>query len=186
MRISTATFSHVQTDIRFLLPLEAGDRVCLFKGNPSLQQGLSDDGLIHVLAAEESGTVLPAAGMDHAVIATMPQRDFQSTLAEASRVLRPGGTLFLGILPPHRRTIRRMLRKSGFDVISIWGVRDNLSNPQYFIPLENAAASRYFFEQIHIPGSFRSEVFRRLSKVVTALGLHSYLYREFTILARKI
>lgn len=184
MRVSNISFAPVQADIRFLLPCGPGERVWLIQGSPSLKKALSDGGTIQVVTAED-GTLLSSDSMDHIVIGTILAGDYDGLLSEAVRVLKRGGTLFVGARHVHRGEIQRALCRLGFEIVSVCGVRDNLRNPQYFIPLEHPAATSYFFEQLHAPISFHAELLRRLAKTIAILGLHRFLYREFTILVRK-
>ena len=184
MRVSNISFSPVQADIRFLLPCSPGDQIWLIQGSPSLKKGLSDGGTIQVETTDD-GTLLSSGSMDHVVIGTILSGDYEGLLIEIFRILKRGGTLFVGAQHGHRGEIQRALCRLGFEVVSVCGVRDNLRNPQYFIPLENPAATTYFFQQLHAPISFHAELLRRFAKTIAILGFHRFLYREFTILVRK-
>ena len=166
------------------MPLRNGDSVCLIDPSKGMVDAFAGEPVETIILPEFDPELLDSSGVNHLVFVRIPRRDAH-LLSGVVRVLRPGGTMLLVVSPMHRRTMEKNIRQIGMRILHVYGAWRNMESPEYLVPLENRAATRYFFQSISSPGSFQGEIFRRAAGFMANLGLAQFLFPEIAIVAEK-
>lgn len=108
----------VQSDLRFLLPIQAGQQVAIFGHAPELVDAIATAGITpinvlpgdcadkndngrahvyHAATAYQQPLPLVSASVDHVLMPVLVDQQPEWIIGEVARVLKPGGWFFLGI-----------------------------------------------------------------------------------------
>jgi len=201
------TRAEAQADIRFYLPLRKGQRVLMVGAEPSLVEAVKHEGLeIIEIAGSTQIFDVEAASMDHAIVVNTSVCMENKSWSELARVIRSGGYIFAGIhnaesfqsligrfLLRQRKvrgtTLRQAcknLRSSGFELENFYGLRSDIREPAYIVPLQDVGPSRYFFENIFAPYSLSAVWMRRVALGAVAMGLQKMFFNDLGLIARRL
>ncbi len=140
---------------------------------------------------------------DH-VLLPVPGDAVTDQIAEASRVLRPGGYLLLGLMnglslyrwsmsegsashPPLTfRKVRHLLQNHQFRLESSYGVRESLDEPALCVPLDTPDPTAFYFRYRFVPYTRSGLLLSLLAPRLAVLGAHTLLYPALLYVARKI
>jgi len=197
--MSSIESGYSQADLRFFLPLKAGQLVGIFSGSIPLIETLKADGLeVISLSALEDRVV----GLNHILIPVFDPEHECFSLTACFQRLKPGGWVLLGFhnsqvladafpigRTPTRHSgslheITHVLRRSGLSVMHCYGAYHDLERPEIMVPLEKGRATRYFFGELALSSSRRAAWTRPLAIAFTALGLQRMLFRNLVVIAR--
>lgn len=192
----------VGADLRFLLALQRGQTAAVLETAPALAAAVEAEGLP---VSRVAGTPwpLPADSVDH-VLLPLAGAEAESLLAEATRVLKAGGSLLLGAANRHSLyrwragasetsgtdtllapgTIRSRLHELGFQAVTIYGVRETLDDPRWLVPLARPEPTRYYFEQRFMPYTAGGHLLGHLATWLARLGMHRWLFRDLVFVGR--
>jgi hypothetical protein len=190
------------------MPLHSGQQVVVIGEAPQLTAALEEEEIItsivvpisnakHLLAADRSA--------DHVIVPVLLEHNYKELLQEISRIIKPGGWLLLGFRnaeglsrlafwktagkngAPHvaLNTCQELLTAAGFGILSAFGVRQNLENPQFLIPLDRRATSHFFFQRIFFPNTRAAALAQKAASVLTSAGLQRVLFTDIAVLAQK-
>ena len=211
----------VQADLRFLLPVQAEQRVAILGYMPELAEAIkAASAHCTLLLTDESakpsqasliyerkqitGESLPlkSASMDHFFVPLLASAVISWLLPEVTRVLRPGGWLFLGVrnrFSLHQIRLRQqgglaftLSRLKGLFPTNQWqniecyGVHEDLQSPQYLVPLATSGMSQYFYDQVFIPHSQAAAWGQRLALYLSQLGGQRFLFRDLGLVAQRL
>lgn len=198
--------------LRFMLPIEPTDHVFVVGPSPTLTESLHAEGtsVVSVLRPSDGhraqhlsgevriahGDTFPCSGgaASHVLAPEVGEDYARFVPGELARVLQPGGGLFLGT--PHRlrsrtrpavhvRSGRRRLEGRGFADVRVYGVLHNLARPRHLVPLDSAAALRWYFESAYLPLSRRGALAVRLARMATVPGATAALFPALGFVARR-
>jgi SAM-dependent methyltransferase len=199
----------IQSDLRFLLPVRSDENVILFDPDDELIGAIRSENarLTVVRSTDIAGSKLPfqSASLDHIFVPVLTKNLYAFFPMEFSRILRPGGWLFVGVgnmsglkrllfwkdkkkVRPVCFTLngcRMALQQANFRVINSFGILRDLNSPQYVIGLERPDLSKFFFHQVFYPATATAAIGQRAAGFFATLGLHRCLYRDFGIVARR-
>jgi hypothetical protein len=181
------TITSPLTDIRFLLPLSAGQRVLLPAGQPELASALTADGLQVATAGEETVDPMTGAIMDHAILPDPPAERTEAFISQAVNALKPGGYLLFALLNKHWRLhgLRPWLAKQGLTMVAIYGVHPGLHKPSVLVPLMDSKPTHFFLRRRYIPYSFGSRAVYPLALWLASWELHWLLFKEWFVVGRR-
>jgi len=200
--------AEAQADIRFYLPLRKGQRVLMMGAEPSLVEAVKREDLdIIEIAGSTQISGVEAASVNHAIVVNTSVCMENKSWNELARVIRPGGYIFAGIhnaesfqsligrffLRQRKRggttTLRQVckdLTSSGFEMENYYGLRSNLRQPAYIVPLMDVGPSKYFFENIFAPYSLSAIWMRRVALVMITMGLQRMFFNDLGLIARRL
>jgi hypothetical protein len=217
--MSLANF--VQADLRFLLPVQAEQQVAIVGYVPELVEAVREvpayGTLLLTGEAVETPPALPAydqrqieeeslplrdASIDHLFVPQLATSMASWLLEEVSRVLRPGGWLFLGVhnrFSLHRIWLRQqsqyaltwsglkeMFPADRWQHVQCYGIHENLQSPQYLVSLTIPEISRYFYEQLFVPHSQVAAWGQRLALGLSRMGSRGFLFRDLGLVAQQL
>jgi hypothetical protein len=182
----------VQADLRYLLNLRAGQSVGLVNASLSLRQTIESDGLQIV---EWPGST----NLDAVFLSAPFAASLAAVLRDCAKALKPGGQVLFCL--SNRASIKnlknfflangkqaylpgtalRAASSAGFSIRSVYGIYDSLSQPRFFVPLDQSGATKYFFETMLTPYSSSTSRFLSLTSLMLALGLDSALFADFCL-----
>lgn len=197
--------------LRFMLPIEAGDRVLVLGVSPRLTRSLDGAGcsvLTSVSPHERdhaqrvTGDVVVTAGslpcgdarFDHVVVPILRTEHVPLVPGELARVLRPDGGLFLGMSYRLRsrarpgttiRRGRRLLEDNGFGRVSVYGVRRSLESPRYLVPLDSPAVMTWFLSTTYLPQTTRGALAAPVLGTAAHLRMPPLLFPDLGFVARR-
>lgn len=203
-----------QEDLHYLLPLRKGQTVMVMGDAPGLLNGIHKCGVTSELLAEnftlgrldQSFISSERLNADHIFILSSCVDDMMEFFQEIGLILKTDGWVFFAF--PNAQRLQRFrfwkkknssseslkeyslvkvlsaLKKTGFKITGIYGLQDSLQAPQYFIPLEDASASRFFFSHIALPDPKTIVLFRILVRLLTAFNMQYLLFRDLAIVAQ--
>jgi hypothetical protein len=155
-----------RADLRFLLPLRAGEKVVVPAGERALAAAATGDGLavINVMAAPWP---LADGAVDH-VFLPAPDAATSSPVAFSLR------------------RARRWLVHHRFEPWASYGVREGMHTPTLLVPLEVSAPTRFFFRQRFVPYSAAGRLLAPLASWLATLQQHATLFRDLLLLCRRL
>jgi hypothetical protein len=129
-------------------------------------------------------------------------------LAEIARVLAPGGWLLVYTRNDHwiqwlaQRSGRRrhgraprpelplgvctqLLKQNHLTVLTLFGIDGELEQLSHLIPLDQPGAVRFYLHRLIVPSSRASRIARRCAALLTAIRLHSALFRSIAVVAQR-
>ena len=198
----------VQADLRFLMPLHSGQQVVVIGEAPQLTAALEEEDIITSMVMPISDTkhlLLADRSADHVIVPVLQEHDYHQLLQEISRVIKVGGWLLLGFRNAEGlsrlafwkgakkngaprvalNTCHELLTASGFDILTAFGVRQNLENPQFLIPLDRRETSHFFFQRIFFPNTRAAALAQKAASALTSAGLQRILFADIAVLAQK-
>jgi len=202
--------SYAQADLRFLLPLTAGQSIGVLGDARPLVSILEENGLsVTSLSSclDQPLSIVVGVGnhadLDHIIVPEFFHDSLGSCLTHISQWLKPGGWLLIGFHNSESlyrpllkkdaknkprfslRKCTRALEKSGFRVVCYYGTYDKLQNPRVLIPLDNKPAVDYFFRSIYTPISRSLALLQPLALLLANTGFQRVLFRGFVIVAQR-
>ena len=204
----------IQTDLRFLLPIQPEQTIIILGHYASLAEAISsanstvinfllstqefNPGSAHLHQAlivdERWPLPLTRASADHIIAPIIPQHQaIAMLLDEASRILKPGGWFFFGIhspspvnrLPFISSMLRILLQRQDFHQAMLYGAYPGLKRPRYLIPLVSSGSAYHFYQRIFVPRSSRGLLAQRLAVLLARLGLQRILFNDFGFIAQR-
>lgn len=195
-----------QADLRFLLPLHKGQQVVVLGDAPQLVEALLAEEIRIERGSYQSAQDVPlpfaAASVDHVMMPVPPDLALSWWFDEAARILKPGGSLLVGIHNAGRlqrlrfwkrsqssvvsltlSNCQHLLNQSGFSVSNRYGVHDDLQRPQHLVPLERAEITRYFFDHVIASSSIAGQLTHYAAALLAALHLQHVLYTDIAVVA---
>ncbi len=198
--------------LRFLLPIGLGDRVLVVGAFPVLVRSLDLAGVRpcsaltkaearkhgdlegETVILREGRLPLPDGAFDHVMVPSLRAPHLPLLDRELVRALRPGGGLFVGA--PYRlrtraatgigvRQGRRLLARSGFTDIEVYGILSTLANPRHLVPLDAPEALRWFLRAAYLPTSTKGVVVAPLFAAAAPLRLPPVLFRALGFVATR-
>ena len=161
------------------------------------------------LNAPQQALPLAASSVDHVLIPELAPARAAWMLAEAARVLRPGGWLLVSAR--HARGLRRprawlarlgrngggrmglslgkvlrALGEAGMKTSMRYGVHDDRGRLPYLVPLDYQNALRYYFQQVFVPRSRLESALQRSARLLAALELQSSLFPRVVVVAHRL
>jgi hypothetical protein len=123
---------------------------------------------VPVVRAERGAIPLPTGYADHVVVPVLRRRDsLRLVVDEPARLLRPGGSLFVGIGASWRSATgvaarlctptllawggRRVLERRGFENVRAYGIHPSLQQPRHIVPLDSRQAVSWYARCGHLP-----------------------------------
>ncbi|PWT91794.1 MAG: hypothetical protein C5B54_04650 [Acidobacteria bacterium] len=173
------------SDLRFLIPLQPGQSVCLVNPSCSLLEAFLSEPLNTIVVPEFDRIFFDNPDVDHLVFHHTPLNDLKKLIQDVSQTLRSKGSVLFGVQNRYKQTAIHQLKAHGFDLLGVYGAWQNIDNPEYLIPLHDSKVTRYFFEHMNRPSSLKGEVFRRAAVILALVKLHFYLFRQVVIVAEK-
>lgn len=146
------------------IPVVAGDVVGFVGTHPPLQQSLERAGAtVTILPPEPSDDLPLTAPLAHLVMPVAGAGDAWLAPGVAARVVRPGGTVLVGVR--HRWTVvrrralsaaqlERKLADAGIAKCRVLGASHSLHNLRALVPLD-AASMRWYAQHCFLPRSYR-------------------------------
>jgi len=197
-------------DLRFLLPLSAGQRVGVFGDAKRLVETLTGDGLIVKTISQFQNQSLTdpesvefIGSFDYVIIPEFSSGNLDACLRRVSQFLKPGGWLLTGIhnseslsrflskadavqktLLSLRKCIRA-LEENGIQAVGCYGAHEKLEHPQDLIRLDHRVISEYYFRNIYIPNSRLTAWMLPVLILLSSVGLQRMLFRGIVIVARQ-
>jgi hypothetical protein len=194
-----------QSDFRFLIPFQPGQRVALFDADDVLAHCLREERLevqkMRMLEIDHHGD----SSFDHVIIPALTAESLNGFPQEFARLLRPGGTMFAGFrnkMALERllfwrkkkdesvaafaslKKLRRIFRRVDLSLLHLYGIRD-LSRPQHLVSLDQPAPARFFFQQMFYPHSWTAATAQKAATTLASAGLHKTLFRYFGVVAMR-
>lgn len=211
----------VRADLRFLLPVQAEQEVAILGYVPELIEAIvAAPAHCTVLLADTparlsqalpvcerkqiTGEILPlsSSSMDHFFIPQLASAVASWLVPEATRVLRPGGWLFLGVhnrfslyqVRLRQRTdlaltlsrLKGLFPADQWQNIECYGVHEDLQSPQHLVSLATPGMSQYFYDQIFIPYSQVAAWGQRLALYLSQIGGQRFLFRDLGLVAQRL
>lgn len=197
-----------------MLPLRDGDRVLILAQEPTLARSVerrgarpvslvlsadARDEMVGEVVTTEHGAEIPLETMsvDHAIVPSVtPYGRPAPVLAELYRVLSPGGGLMLGVRHRRRHVTdrdawttsagRRALALAGFEDVEAYGVRPDISDPRFLVPVEQSEPLRWFLDSMFLSTSPRSaHAARILSRAAVPRSAALLLFPDLAFVARR-
>ena len=211
---------YVQSDLRFLLPIARGQCVGVPGGFPKLIADLKNSG-VEVIDPQQISVEMKMEGMtaqaeysgavlDHIIIPQIQSESMMTWSSEISRMLKPGGWLYVGVQIPFfnwtrirliSQKIKRQNHKPHLFLMPPWladsfpdvlylkrqcfGVYKDHQHPRYLIPLEHKQAAQHFFARMRIPYSKQGALFLKTAAVMCKMGLQHLLFDNFGFLLQR-
>lgn len=187
-----------QADLRWVLPLRAGETIWIYGKMPALEESLKAAALKFRRVDADHFAPMVA---DHLLAPVVSAGELEMLIGLGKQALRPGGyalfgvynAAFLGALigrssPGGARltSIVQRLQAAGFSVRSIFGTFYSLTEPRFLVSLETRQPSRYFWERLYLPPSRFALWKQRLALLLTALGWQERLYSAFVLTAQRV
>lgn len=164
----------------FALPLTPGERVLVVGAHPAVTRSLRLRGLesetlfldtgklgnpraeaTAVVGSREAWMPFPAEAFDHVIVPWADPRWLPPLATELTRVLRQGGTAFVGVSTPQSwrlapadwavRSFRRMVAADGLQTVRVYGIRPDLSTARFLVPVDSREARRWFTAAVSGP-----------------------------------
>jgi len=198
--------NYSQAELRFLLPLAAGQRVGVV-GDARLLVEILMLAKVSVISLDQpmlhTGTVDFAMTLDHVMIPEFSCDTLDPCLARVVKWLKPGGGLLIGfhnsesLYRSHlekdagnkpRFSLQKCIRaleKNGIQIVCCYGAYDQLQNPRVLIPLDNKHASGFFFRNLYLPLSLSRAWMLSATILLSSIGLQRVLFHGFVILAQR-
>ena len=211
----------VQADLRFLLPVKAEQQGAILGYVPELVEAImaasahctllpTDEPARSLQASpvydqrQITGESLPlkTASMDHFFVPQLASAAASWLLPEVTRVLRPGGWLFLGVC--NRFSLHQVrLRQQGDYALTLsklkglfsadqwqnmecYGVHEDLQSPQYLVSLATPGMAHYFYDQLFIPYSQTAAWGQRLALHLSQMGGQRFLFKDLGLVAQRL
>lgn len=170
----------------FLVPVRERERVVVVGAAPRAVETLQSMGAdlvavltpgdravaipedVRVVRAERGAIPLPDAYADHVIVPVLRRGDsLRLVIDEPARILKPGGTLFVGIGSSWRSapgaaaractpTVaawigRRLLERRGFEDVHAYGIHPSVQQPRHIVPLGSQRAVRWYARCGYLP-----------------------------------
>jgi hypothetical protein len=113
---------------------------------------------------ERPTSTYESATFDHVICPRAELHQLAGLAVELSRVLRSGGTAFVGIVPTSwwRRVIlwrtsahpSSLFHSEMLSVVTVYGISPSLAVPRYLVPLQSREAMRWFATGALLPHRF--------------------------------
>ena len=193
-------------ELRLLLPLTAGQRVCVLGDAKRLVEALMIDGIFVISLNQPFTNPEPIefkGSFDHVIIPEFAYGDLDSCLRRVGQYLKPGGWLLTGFhnsvsvyrfltkadavqktLLSLRKCIRA-LEENGIHAVDCYGAYDKLEDPRDLIRLDNRFMSEFFFRNIYIPNSGFMAWMLPVLILLSYVGLQRTLFRGIVIVAQR-
>jgi len=213
----------VRSDLRFLLPIQPEQKIVVLGNAPEMVEVLNASGyavinLLPDISNDSDGKTcqwnpetrqslpIATANIDHVLVPLLIHQQTDWIFGELTRVLKPGGWLFLGfygnpilnwigvVLGKRRMqnkacfsvdVIRNLIMENDCLVLNVYGVYRDLSHPRYLVPLENPGVAYHLFDQFVVPRSWQTEFLRRLAAIMIRLGLQTLVFKDFGLVAQR-
>ena len=201
--------TYVQADLRFLIPVSAGETVAILGDVPELATALEEERIqtyVIYLPTEAAEIPLQTASVDHILLPLLGKHRHTWLISEMARILKPGGWAFIGLRNAHSlqrlafwkrdeqgrvappfsvRHFYKDMERAGFSDLTSFGVSKDLTHPQFLIPLERSVASHFFFDRIYSPSSLGAAVAQKMAALITSAGMQSILFKDVLVLGQK-
>lgn len=207
-----------------LLPIQPCQRVVILSGTAPCGQVMVIPGVTPIVVAPggpydtEWGArpalprqgVLPlsSGSVHHVVAPNIPRAQAGWLLAEAARILAPGGWLLVYARSDHwmqrlaYRSVRRrhdgaprpelplgvctqLLEQNHLTVFNLYGIDGELEHMNHLIPLDQPGAVRFYLHRLFVPHSHTSRFAQRCAALFTATRLHSALFGSIAVVAQR-
>ncbi len=191
-----------QVDLRYLLPVHPGQRVLVIGDVPVLVTAMENTTQVVVMEQWETGTPLPAHNFHHVFIPRLTASMLTDLTETLETLLVPGGWACLGVRNAQRLQRLRFWKRAKSQntmtaqlsyqrckrlvpgVQSIYGLHDNLSNPQFFVPLDDPLISQFFVSRLKLAVTRSARIANRLLQTITRYGLHPLLFNDFAVIVQ--
>jgi len=207
-----------------LLPIQPSQRVVILSGTAPCGQVVVIPDVTPIVVApanpydtersarpalpRQGALPLSSGSVHHVVAPSITRAQAGWLLAEAARVLAPGGWLLVYARNDHwmqwlaHRSVRlrrnraprpelplgmctQLLRQNHLTVFNLYGIDGELEHMNHLIPLDQPGAVRFYFHRLIVPNSHASRFARRCAALFTAIRLHSALFRSIAVVAQR-
>jgi hypothetical protein len=227
--LSTRENLYGQADFRLFMPYKVGHNAIVIGDSIELVQSLGYGGVFPIqiskngepsssagdhLCANELDIPIAANQIEHIFVPEYSCTAMQDFLLELSRLIKPGGWVFIGVknrwsietgiklvlskfkyskrlevsrdLPSCSMSQwKRLLIDFNFQKIHFYGIWSNLKFPGFYFPIERPAILRKFYRDMYSSFSLKDSFLHRLGLLFCSLGLQSTLFTHYCVIAQK-
>lgn len=173
-------------DLRFLLPLQPGNKVFILGAFPLLEKELKQQ-QVQVTCWNSfkniDETLQTALEFHHAIIPYLRSDQFETLIRFLSIHLKAGGRVILGAVNPrfgfrlltcknkpgliylHPKSGAKILEKAGYKVKQIYGNPKDLEHPRHLVDLASPQISPFYMKNVFVTYRLRAEIFRRFALI---------------------